>query len=607
MTFDPKQLDNYPLDPGVYLMKNSKGQVIYVGKANCLQARIKQYFIPGRDTRKTVPLLVSELTTIDTIIVKGEKEALVLENTLIKKHRPKFNILLRDDKNYVSLSLNLNDPWPKLQFGRFTNKPNDGALHFGPYTSAYAARQTFDLMTKLFPLRQCSDEEFKRRTRPCLLYDIKRCVAPCVKKCDEKTYRIYVEGAISFLKGDNKEVLKNLKKKMEQASENLDFETAASFLRTIRQIEHVTQSAHLSSLAEGKDVDALGFYCKGQQVTITRLLFRGGSLIESESILWKEALEENEEILTSFILQQYVEKTPLPQEILLPFSLPEEKNILSILKDFHGTSPSLHHPKKGDKLELLSLAQKNAEASFQQKSSQFEFSKKLLLEMKETLYLNRFPERIECFDTSNLSGSHLVAASVCFIDGVYEKQKGRNYHVKDVDKPDDYAALHQVLTRRLLRAKEEEEFPDLLIIDGGKGQLNIAMDVLKELEVVNVDVISLVKDKARHDKGLTLEKVYVPARSDPIAFPFHSPLLFFLQNIRDKAHEKAIGFHRKTRSKVTTKSALDSIPGIGPIKKKRLLREFGSVHNILSQSEESLRKVSGLTQKDIENIKKFAF
>ncbi len=607
MPFDPNQLTNYPLDSGVYLMKNDKGEVIYVGKANSLQVRLKQYFIPGRDTRKTIPLLISELMTIDTVVVSGEKEALLLENTLIKKYRPKFNILLRDDKNYISLSLNLKDKWPKLTFSRFTSKPNDGALYFGPYTSSSSARQIFDLMAKLFPLRQCSDEEFKRRVRPCLLYDIKRCLAPCVLKCDESTYKTYVDGAIAFLQGNNKKVLQELEEKMHIASAELEFEKAASLLRTIRQIEHVTESANLSSQAESKNIDVLGFYCKGHQVLITRLLFRHGSFIGSEPFLFQNIIEENTEVLTSFILQQYGEKGSIPQEILLPFPIAEEKLLFSILKDIHGIFPKLFHPKKGEKLELLALAQKNAETSFIQKTTFLESSKELLLKLQETLSLSRYPKRIECFDTSNLSGSHLVAAVVCFIDGVLNTQKTRLYHIKGIDKPDDYAALHQVLTRSLLRNKEEESFPDLLIIDGGKGQLNIALTVLKELDIINVDVISLVKDKARHDKGITLERVYTPYEEGPISFPFHSPLLFLLQNIRDKAHEKAISFHRKTRAKEITKSAIDSIPGIGPIKKKNLLRQFGSLQNILAQSEESLQQVPGLTKKDIINIKKFAF
>lgn len=607
MFFDPNQLQNYPSDSGVYLMKNSKEEVIYVGKANCLQTRLKQYFAPGRDTRKMIPLLISELVTIDTIIVQGEKEALILENTLIKKHRPKFNILLRDDKNYISLSLNPKDKWPRLKFSRFTHKPNDGALHFGPYTSTSSARQIFDLMAKLFPLRQCSDEEFKRRDRPCLLYDINRCSAPCVGKCDELTYKTHVDGAIAFLQGNNQQVLQTLTKTMHKAAEELEFEKAASILRTIRQIEHVTESANLSSQAEGKDIDVLGFYCKGHQILISRLLFRQGSFIGSDPFLFQNIAQENTEILTSFILQQYGERGSIPQEILLPFPLPEEKLLFSILQDIHPIAPKLYNPKKGNKLELLDLAQKNAETAFIQKTALLESSKQLLLELQETLSLSRFPKRIECFDTSNLSGSHLVAAVVCFIDGKLNTQKTRLYHVKGIDKPDDYAALEQVLTRSLLKNKEEEDFPDLLIIDGGKGQLNIALAVLKKLDIINIDVISLVKDKARHDKGITLEQVYTPNKSDPISFPFHSPLLFLLQNIRDKAHEKALSFHRKTRAKGTTKSALDSIPGIGPIKKKNLLRQFGSLQQILSQSEESLQKVPGLTKKDIMNIKKFAF
>jgi excinuclease ABC subunit C len=603
MSFDPKELVHYPKEPGIYLMKNGQGKVIYVGKAKNLQARLKQYFVPGRDSRKTIPLLLKELCSIDTIVVQGEKEALILENTQIKEHRPKFNILLRDDKNYISLSIQPKEPWPKLRFERFSKCPKDGALHFGPYTSAYAARQTFDLMAKLFPLRQCSDAEFKRRTRPCLLYDIKRCIGPCVNKCTKEEYTTFVEGAIDFLEGDTKNLITSLKQKMQIASDNLEFEQAAALLKTIEQIKHVSESAHLSSQAGGKDVDVIGIHYAAGKAALTVMLFRQGSLIDSSSFFFEEVIEDKEEMLSSFILQCYGQRKNIPKEIILPFPLPNQTSLSLILQETHKKSIALQHPKVGQKTELLTLANKNAKATFEQKASKAESTKQILLSLQETLYLTRFPRIIECFDTSNLSGSHLVAAQVCFIDGIYCPKKTRLYHIKDIHKNDDYAALHQALTRRLLRAKEEKEFPDLLIIDGGIGQLNVALDVLKELDIINIDVISLVKDKARHDKGMTLERVYCQAQENSISFPFNSPLLFFLQNIRDKVHEKAIGFYRKTKAKTTHTSILDSIAGIGPIKKRNLLKQFGSIHNILEQSDEMLLTVPGITKKDIKNLR----
>lgn len=603
--FDSERLHNYTTEPGVYLMKNKAGKVIYVGKANSLKTRIKQYF--KTDTRRTIPLLLSELASIDTIVVSGEKEALLLENTLIKKHQPKFNILLKDDKNFISLSIDPSQNWPRLKFSRFVTRPAGNTLHFGPYTSAKAARQTFELMGKLFPLRQCSDEEFKRRTRPCLLYGMKRCLAPCVQKVSKETYTSYVNNAIEFLQGKRTEVLRNLTQEMEKASEELEFEKAAALLSTIRQIEHVTQSANLSFQARGKNTDVLGFHREGDLVLLIRLLFREGNLVGSESFFFQNVVEENEEVLSSFILQQYGKIGAHPEEIILPMPLPDEKALLSILQDLQIKRVKFSYPQKGIGKELMLLAEKNAKTTFEQKRSDFQSSELLLFDLQEALGLSRYPRRIECFDTSNLSGHSMVAAVVVFTDGKEDAKRGRLYHVKDVDKPDDYAALHQVLTRRLLRCKEEEDLPDLLLIDGGKGQLNIALDVIQALDIASVDVASLVKDQARHDKGITLERVCLPGIADPISFAFHSPLLFFLQNIRDRAHAKACGFHRKTRAKKTIFSALDSIPGIGPVKKKKLLSLFGSLQNILSQTEETLQNVPGLTKKDVENIKKIAF
>jgi excinuclease ABC subunit C len=607
MFFDPEDLHNYPVEPGVYLMKNSAGSVIYVGKAKSIRSRLKQYFASEKDTRKTVPLLLKELASIETVIALGEKEALLLENILIKKHKPKFNILLKDDKNFISLSIAPNDEWPRLQFSRFATRPQDGALHFGPYTSAKAARQTFDLMSRLFPLRQCSDEELKRRTRPCILYDIKRCVAPCVHKVSKEEYRSYVDSAIAFLQGKKKEVLQKLTEEMKEASRNLEFERAGSLLRTIRQIEHVTASANLSYQAKGKDTDVLALYREADQVLIARLLFRQGNLMGSENFFFQHLLEEEEEVFSSFLLQQYWSEKALPKEILLPISLPNQKEVSSILQDLHKRAPTIRVAIKGEAKTLIALAQKNAKAAFEQKKSQAESQEILLFELQEALHLSRYPKRIECFDTSNLAGKQLVASVVVFVDGQEDPKKGRLYHIKEIDKPDDYAAIHQVLTRRLQRCKEEEDLPDLLLIDGGKGQLHIALSVLKELGIASVDVASLAKDESRHDKGLTLDKVYLPNLSAPIAFAFHSPLLFFLQKIRDRAHVKACSFHRKTRAKQTIYSALDSIEGIGPVKKKKLLLRFGSLQNIVAQSEETLQTVPGLTKKDIKNIKKIAF
>ena len=562
MLFDPKQLDYFSFDAGIYIMKNAKDVVIYVGKANSLQKRLKQYFAPGRDSRPTIPLLLAELVKIETILVSTEKEALLLENTFIKKYQPKFNILLKDDKNFISISINPKEKWPRLKLFRFKDKPSGDVLYFGPYTSSLAAKKTFELMSALFPLRQCSNEELKKRTRPCLLYSMKKCIAPCKALCSEEEYASYVTSAIDFLKGNSQNILNELTKEMKKAAGALEFEKAGSFHRTIEQIKHVTQEKTIFQKSQEKNIDVLGFYREGDNVLISTLFFREGNLLDSSTFSFFQIIDENEELLSSFILQLYsLKKTSaLPKEILIPFPLPNVKEVISLLKDLHPKAPlcKITFPQKGDSKDLLDLAQKNATSSFLQKIETQNSKEKILLQLQETLHLSRFPTRIECFDTSHLSGTNLVASSVVFINGEEDKKKTRFYHIKGIDKPDDYAAIHQALTRRILRAKEEDDFPDLFIIDGGKGHLRIALDVLEEHDIVHVNAISLVKEKGRHDKGLSLEKVFIPHQADPISFPFHSPILFFLQKIRDLAHEKAISFYRQTHRKKPYK--VPSIP-----------------------------------------------
>jgi excinuclease ABC subunit C len=578
-------------------MKNAEGTVIYVGKAKNLKNRIKQYFSPGRDGRAMIPFLTAEVAHIDTLVVSHEKEALLLENTLIKKHQPKFNALLKDDKTFIHLMINHKNPWPRIQLVRFKGQPSKEALYFGPYTNALAARHTFDLLAKLFPLRQCTDQELKRRERPCLLYSIKRCIAPCVQKCSHKEYDTYVKGAINFLKGHDKTILKELKSAMELASSNLEFEKAASLLQTIRQIEHVIQGKGIVTRATQKDSDVFSLYRQGDEVMLVQLFFRDGNLTGSEHYAFSHTAQTDEEILSSFILQLYQNQPRLPEEILLPLSLPDAPFLSEILS-CHILSPKIGHKKK-----LLQLAHKNAQSLFEQEKTQTGLTEKMLLDLQDKLHLSRYPQRIECFDISNISGTDLVASLIAFTSGEKDKKRTRLFKIKNIDKNDDYAAMHQVLSRRLIRGKEESDLPDLIIVDGGKGQLSIALDVLKELDIVTIDLISLAKEDSRHDKGMTKERVFIPYHTDPITLDDRSPLLFFLQKIRDETHRKAISFHRHQRSKRTLASSLDSLPGIGPIKKQRLLQHFGSPAKIKAASPEELLKVKGITQKDINTLR----
>lgn len=594
MPFDPRSLTLYPDQPGVYLMKDDRGTILYVGKAKNLKVRLKQYFAEGGDQRDMVPYLTAQVEAIDTIIALSEKDALILENNLIKLHKPKYNVLLKDDKTFISLVITRHK-WPMIRVIRYKGKPKNDGIYFGPYTNALAARQTFDLISRLFPLRQCSDAELANRKRPCLLYDIKRCIAPCVNKCTEEEYAVHVESAIRLLKGQDKEVLAELKKRMEAASNALEFEKASTFLQMIHQLEHVTEVQHVDHPA-AKNCDVIGLYREADAVMIALLFFREGKLIGSEHFSFHLIASNTSEIIESFLLQHYKNLPKIPAEIFIPIESPQQKNLEEIL------GCSIHAPQKGKKRDLIEMAERNAKALFVREQDARSLKEKMLLDLQETLQLNRFPRRIECFDTSNISGTDPVASLVCFVNGEKDKSRTRLFKIKDVERADDYTAMRQVLMRHFVKEKEKNDFCDLLIVDGGKGQLNIALEVFLELGIASVDAIGLAKEEARHDKGLTQEKIYVPHRKDPFLIDFRSPLLFLLQKVRDEAHRQAIEFHRKRRSKRTLSSELDTLPGIGPIKKKKLLQKFGSVQALKIATEEEVRAVSGITNQDIKTI-----
>ncbi len=595
MKFDKKDLVKYPTKCGVYLMKDEAGRVIYVGKAINLKNRIKQYFEPGRDSRATVKFLTEQVATIDTIIVSNNKEALILENTLIKKHLPKYNILLKDDKTYASIMLTT-DKWPRLKIVRFNKRPKDKNLYFGPYTNARAAKDTLELLQSLFPLRQCSDLEFLNRTRPCILYDIKKCIAPCVNKCSHEEYKAYVEQAINFLKGSDSTIVKKLKDQMKKASDNLEYEKANSILHILKQIEHVTE-AQFVDILDQKDLQCIGFYRDDFSIVILKLIFHEGKLIGSEHFSFSNIVSSDEEILDSFLFQHFKYKD-IPSEILIPFPIANIHNIEEILSENAKKKINILYPQKGKKKELIELANKNAKAQFKREEDLRSLYEKQLLSLQETLQLNHYPKVIQCLDTSNIASSDNVAALITFLDGQKDKKHTKLFKIK-TEKKGDVAAMEEVLYRNF---SKEKDFCNLLVLDGGKAQLNIALKVFDELNIANIDIISLTKEGARHDKGLTKEKVYIPHLKDPIIIDPTSPLLFLLQKIRDEAHRAAISFHKKRRAERTFKSELTEIEGIGPKKKKVLLKHFGSIKNIKNASKKELQKVKELNLKDINNI-----
>jgi len=603
MTFDRENLDTFPTQPGVYLMKGKQDEVLYVGKAKNLRQRVRQYFLPRGDGRFIIPYLIAKVEKIDTIVVFSEKEALLLENTLIKQHKPRYNALLKDDKSYIALKINNKHPWPMISLVRYKGTPKPDGLYFGPYTSADSARKTLDLLNRLFPLRQCSDQELARRTRPCILYDMKRCIAPCVNRCTKEEYDHHVERTIKFLRGQDREILKELYEEMHLASENLEYEKAGSYLKTIQYIERTLEGQAVDK-PSGVDSDTLAIFREGEEVILTQLLFRGGKLTGSRYYDFGSIAEEDVELIETFLIQHYEKQSELPKEILLPV-LPDDADAITDIISAGKRRVQLLAPQRGEKRLLVDMAYTNAEATFKKEKDAKTIREKTLLEMQERLHLSRYPRVIECFDNSNIAGTLVVSSLVAFYEGAKDTSRYRKYKIRSISGADDYGALREALERRYRKAKEENNLPDLLVIDGGKGHLNVALKVLQELNIISVDVIGVAKEESRHDKGMTVEQIFLPNLKDPILLKRTSPVLFLLQQIRDEAHRTAITFHRKLRTKKNVSSALDEIRGIGPAKRKTLLNHFGSLKKLLEASEEEIKAVPKISKSNVKAILEF--
>lgn len=578
-------------------MKDLKDKVIYVGKANNLQRRLQQYFVPGRDSRPQIPLLVAKIHTVETIIVTSEKEALLLEHSLITKYQPKYNFLLKDDKSFICIQITKGD-WPALKLIRSKDVKTTSDI-FGPYPSAYSARKTLYLLQRLFPLRECSDFVLNNRTKPCILNQIGRCIAPCVQKCSKAEYAEFVKQARNFLKGQDKAVVKELYQKMKEASSNMEYEKAAHYLETIRHIESLLEKQNVISYSK-INIDVIGLYREANMVTLSLLSFKKGSLLESKTFPLFDDFQEDDDLLSSFIFQNYIHKKELPHEILLPTPISSTKALTALINENTSHKVNLTSPSIGSKVDLLKMAYENAKNEFSKRQKQEHSKEELLLTLKEKLQLTNYPETIECFDNSHISGSSPVSVMVTFIEGVYEKSRLRKYHLNAEQVFDDLKGFEEVLLRRY--KNQELPLPDLIVIDGGKTQLKVANKILKQLNIINIDVIALTKEKGRHDFGLNQERVFKEGLENPIILSRKSNLLFFLQSIRDQAHKSAIGFHRKSRQKKTFKSILDDIPGIGPKKRNALIKHFGSPKKVQEATPELLENVASITKKDIQNL-----
>ena len=597
-----EKMTSAPRSPGVYLMQDAQQKVIYVGKANDLKSRVASYFT-GRDTRPMAPFLMARVNDIDFIATATEKEALILENNLIKKHRPRYNVILRDDKTYYHLSLDPAEKYPRLQLVR--KRLHNTALYFGPYPSGLAARETLRFVLQVFPLRTCRNRDFQLRARPCLEYQIGRCLAPCKNLIDEAAYRKLAESAASFLQGRRRELVTDLKKQMEEAAQDLNYEEAAHLRDRIGALEHALERQNVDGGGAG-DQDVLGVYADGDTYQFCILFVRGGKLLGSKSFTPVKTKADESEIISS-ALQQYYDVSNLPDEIILPGSLADENVIAEWLADKKGKKVPLTVPQRGVKKALLDMASTNARELLASGQKKEERKTASLQTLQDKLSLTRLPRRIECYDISNISGKNAVGSMVVFQDGEPDKSGYRRYRIKAMDEPDDYGMMREVLTRRFTGT---DPLPDLVVVDGGKGQLNVALSVLNELKI-KLDVIGLAKEerayltaknKLRGKAARSEDRVYLPRRKDAVYLSSRPAALTLLQRVRDEAHRFAVSYHHRLKHKNDFSSILDAIPDIGLERRKMLLKHFGSVRQVQNASLEDLQKVSGIGKELAEKI-----
>ncbi|PKN69297.1 MAG: excinuclease ABC subunit C [Deltaproteobacteria bacterium HGW-Deltaproteobacteria-12] len=591
-----------PRSPGVYIMRDEPGKVIYVGKANDLKNRIASYFT-GKDTRPMAPFLMARVCSIDFITTATGKEALILENNLIKRHRPRYNVILRDDKTYYHLSLDPAEKFPRLQLVR--KRTNKKVLYFGPYPSGLAAKETLRFVLSVFPLRSCRNRDFRLRARPCLEHQIGRCLAPCKGLVEEEAYKKLADSAVSFLQGRRRELIPALQKQMEEAAEDLNYEEAARLRDRIGALTHVLEKQNVDWVGN-QDQDVLGFYTDDDACQLCILFVRGGKLIGSKSFAPVKTKAEIAEIISS-LLQQFYDNSEVPEEIILPCNLPEENVIVEWLSDEKGKKVLITVPRRGAKKALLEMACANSRELLESARKKEEQKTAALSILQEKLTLSRLPRRIECYDISNISGKQAVGSQVVFQDGEPDKAAYRRFRVKTAEEPDDYGMMREVLTRRFTGA---EEMPDLVVVDGGKGQLNVALSVLKDLKI-KLDVIGLAKEERTFLSGSRIikkktakaeDRVYLPRRKDAVFLSAFPQALSLLQRLRDEAHRFAVSFHHKLKQKNDLRSLLEAIPDVGNRRKRMLLRHFGSAEQVRNASFEDLQKVSGIGKELAEKI-----
>lgn len=591
-----QQLDAVQPRPGVYLLKDRHGKVIYVGKAKSLRARVRTYF-RGGDERSQVRFLMQRVAGLETLVTSSDKEALILENNLIKQYKPRYNIRLKDDKSYVSVKVTVQDPWPRILVTRKITK--DGGKYFGPYDSAWAVRETLDTIRKVIPLRTCSDGVFRNRSRPCLEYQIKRCLGPCCLAVDPEEYQRHLREAILLLEGKSPQLVRQLEEQMQRAADELRFEDAARLRDHIRAIERTQERQQVVS-HWGDDQDVFGLYREGGFIEVQVLFVRQGKLTGNQTYSFADFEFADEEVLEAVLTQFYQGDRYLPDAILVPVDLEDQDVRAEYLSERKGKRLAIFRPQRGDKVRLLEMAAENACQSFRERQDASHNRDRMGEELRRRLCLRNAPKRIECFDISNIQGRLAVGSMVTFDEGEPDKSRYRRFRIKTVPEADDFMMMYEVLKRRFVRAKEEGTCPDLLVVDGGKGQLNVALEVLRELDINEVDAVGLAKMRVERapqspDVVHSEERVFLPGRKNPVVLRRNSNALFLLQRVRDEAHRFAITYHRQLRRRERLRSALDAIPGIGTARRNRLLRHFGSVRRIREASLEALAEVPGIS------------
>ncbi|MEO6045818.1 MAG: excinuclease ABC subunit UvrC [Tepidiformaceae bacterium] len=619
-----KQLAALPARPGVYIMRNGKGEVIYVGKAAKLRDRVRSYFGSPKGMEPKTRALRGHIEDFEYIVVGNAGEALILEATLIKRHQPFFNIRLKDDKRYPYLKVDVQNPWPRVYITRRIEK--DGARYFGPYANAGSVRHTLDLTKKLFPWRSCTKEITGRDARPCLDYYIKRCIAPCTAFCTKEEYDEVIQQVLLFLEGKSDDVLRRLKQQMEDASAKMEFERAAMLRDQLRSIERTVERQMIST-TKNEDLDAFGVSRNGDQACIQVFFVRGTQMIGRDNFVVEGVTDESEgAVLSNFLLQYYESAQYIPKLVAVPHDPNERETIEELLSEKRGSLVEIRIPERGEKKRLVELAGENAKEALDMMLVRWladaDKTDQALAQLREELSLPEVPHRIECYDNSNIQGTSPVSSMVVFVDGKPANNQYRRFKVKTVVGADDFATMAEIMRRRFRRvevilptglaqsddgpegsgfstpersaSEDAWDLPDLVIIDGGKGQLAAAAQAMREMGVHHIPVVGLAK---------RFEELFVPDEDEPIVLPRGSEALYMVQRIRDEAHRFAITFHRQVRAKSSIQSALDTIPGIGPKRKKALLKKFGSVKTIREAEVDEIASTLGFTRALAEKVK----